>query len=153
MSTIKNKLIKIAYENPELRGDLLPVIMKQANVNASNKINSIEIGYSPDWETEYNLVIDLEGNFNGEPLHLKEVEKYMVGAHKFHDIEDLAENVRDGVVDHLKSKKYTEEQEDMLYHLILEALEHHNGTKMMHHINKCVEGQDRAYMQDREDYG
>ena len=27
MSELKNKLIKIAYENPELRGDLLPLIV------------------------------------------------------------------------------------------------------------------------------
>jgi hypothetical protein len=38
MSFIKNKLIKIAYENPELRGELLPVIMKiaQATVHSIN---------------------------------------------------------------------------------------------------------------------
>jgi hypothetical protein len=28
MSDIKNKLIKIAYEHPEVRGDLLPIILK-----------------------------------------------------------------------------------------------------------------------------
>jgi hypothetical protein len=31
MSDVKNKLIKIAYENPELRGELLPVILKTAS--------------------------------------------------------------------------------------------------------------------------
>jgi hypothetical protein len=31
MSDIKNKLIKIAYENPELRDQLLPIILKEAS--------------------------------------------------------------------------------------------------------------------------
>jgi hypothetical protein len=38
MSDIKNSLIKIAYENPELRGELLPVIMKVSSDSEQEEI-------------------------------------------------------------------------------------------------------------------
>lgn len=42
MSDIKNQLIKLAYENPELRSDLLPVITKLATEDEVREVELVD---------------------------------------------------------------------------------------------------------------